>query len=124
METAAQLIMHPARRHFAQGEQRHPERRPARVRAEGDVVNIKEKIQRHRPGKFRRAAETAFPRIIVAGDLFVSRIDHFRVYPSGRGGRRRGMGQRGHDLIAALTDPDAIFAQASATRWSTLRNLG
>ena len=109
MEPAAQLIMNPARRHFAQGEQRHPQRRLARVRARRrTLIDIKEKIQRHRAGKFRRAAEPAISRVVAARDLYISRIDQFRVYLSGRSRRRGGMGQRGHDLVAALTDLGAI----------------
>ena len=76
MEAAAQLIVHPARRHLAQREQRHPERGLALLRVgRRAMVDMEEKIQRHRARKFRRAAEAAFARIVAARDLLIGGID-------------------------------------------------
>ena len=80
MEAAAEMIVHSAGRHFAQGEQRHLRARACRCRIRAITrVNAEQKIQRDRARKFRRAAEAAFVRIEAARDLLVSGVESFRA---------------------------------------------
>ena len=80
MEAAAEMIVHSARRHFAQREQIHLERVFAGIALADRARKIaKEKIERHRPRKFRRIAETAFVRVVAARDLLVGCVQDLRV---------------------------------------------
>ena len=74
MKPAADVIVHSARSHFAQCEQRHVESVFAGIRFGIACVESREEIERDRPRKFRRIAETAFLRIITAIDLTVGSI--------------------------------------------------
>ncbi len=106
MKAAAQLIVHPAGRHFAQGEERHSQRRFARFRLRrGTLVDVKKKLERDRPRKLRRAAEPAFARVVAACDLLVGGIDQLRIdLPALRRPTRGRALERGHDLASALAD--------------------
>ncbi len=66
---------------------------------------MKKKLERDRPRKLWRAAETAFARVVTTRDLLVSGVDQLRVdLPARRRRPCRGALERGHDLASAFAD--------------------
>ena len=74
MKPAADVIVHSARSHFAQREQRHVESVFARIALGIACVESREEIERDWPRKFRCAAEATFFRIVAAVELLVGGI--------------------------------------------------
>ena len=74
MKPAADVIVHSARSHFAQREQRHVERLFARIALGIAGVESREKIERDWPRKFWRITESAFLWVITAINLPVRGI--------------------------------------------------
>ena len=74
MKPAADVIVHSARSHFAQREQRHVESVFAGIALGIACVESGEKIESDWPRKFRSIAESAFLRVITAIDLTIGSI--------------------------------------------------
>ena len=74
MKPAADVIVHSARSHFAQGEEHHVEGVFAGITLGIACVESREKIERDWPRKFRRSTESAFLRVIAAIDLTIGSI--------------------------------------------------
>ena len=74
MKPAADVIVHAARSHFSQREQRHVEGMFAGIALGIAGVESREKIERDWARKFRRITESAFLRVITAVDLTVRGI--------------------------------------------------
>src|SRR4051812_39369105 len=77
VETAAEMVVHSAGCHFAEGEQVHLQSMLAALGLRTARVNPREKIQGDRARKFRGDAEPAFMRVIAAGNLLVSGVEGF-----------------------------------------------
>jgi hypothetical protein len=71
MKTAADVIMHSPRGHFAQRKQIHLQRLFPRVAFRISRVKSREEIQRHWPRKFWRITKSAFLWVIAAVKLTV-----------------------------------------------------
>ena len=74
MKSAADMIVHSARSHFAQREQRHVEGVFAIIALGIACVESHQEIERDWPRKFRCIAESAFFRIVTAIDLTIGSI--------------------------------------------------
>src|SRR5437773_4963585 len=101
MKSTPELIVHSASRHFAQGKQRHPERRVAHLRVRcGTIVDMEKKIECDRARKFRSAAKATFPRIVTARDLLIGGIDQLCIhFPSAFRCRVGGPSQSSDNLV-------------------------
>src|SRR5205085_10308058 len=77
MKSASEMIVHPASRHFAQGEEVHLQGVFAALGLRISRVNTREKIQRYRARKFWGDAEPAFVRVVTARDLLISGVESF-----------------------------------------------
>src|SRR5436305_8093874 len=76
VKSAADMIMHSTRRHFAQREQRHIERVFAGIALGIAGIESRKKSESGRARKFRRIPETAFLRIMTAIELLIGGIQN------------------------------------------------
>src|SRR5947207_15905992 len=84
MESAANMIVHSAGRHFAQGKEIHFERLLAGFAFRTACIQSRQKIECDRPRKLRRSAKSAFARIEATMKLLVSVFKNAGVDLSGR----------------------------------------
>src|SRR2546422_2282314 len=106
MKTAAEMIMHSTRRHFAEGEENHLECVLARLGiARLSSVGAEKKIQRYRTREFRRASEAAFMGIVGASELLIGYAESFYIeLPCSAGRTAFRLLQSRHDLPTLLDD--------------------
>src|SRR5207248_8308882 len=83
MKTAAEMIVDSAPRHFPQSQQRHLQRVLSRIIIFMARVKAGEEIQRHRPRKLGRGAETAFARIERTRELLTGVLQNALIEFSG-----------------------------------------
>src|SRR6266404_4235679 len=104
METAAELIMHPAAGHGSKRVQRHLQRFIVAV----VIVVPQQKLERHRTRKLGRAAEAAMNLVVAAAEIVEGGVENGLVE------RLPGMSVRNlilklfEDLVAGFDDAVAI----------------
>ena len=79
MKASAQVVVHSARRHLAQGEQVHLQGPAARFTLRSARVKSCQEIKNDGTRKLRRGSEPSFFRIESTGQLIVGRRQRGRV---------------------------------------------
>src|SRR5439155_4363449 len=79
VKATADVIVHAAGGHFAQGESRHFERLFASITLGIASVEPRKEIQRDGTRKFRGVTESAFLWIVTAIELLVSGVQNFSI---------------------------------------------
>ena len=125
VKSAADVIVHSARRHFAQGEQIHLERVLAPRGLRFTRVHPSEEVERDRPRKFRRDTEAAFVCVVAARDLLICRFQRRRPQLHRRSPASRfRLSQRGDDLRPLLRDSVVVLLPRERDSLEDFRESG